>query len=1588
MEKLIKYFSDKHILTNFLVIAVFIGAVIFWNKTGKEEMPNITFDSVSVSASYPGATAEEVEYFVTKEIEDALEGIDGIDEVNSSSSQGSCSIRISLTPNNPDRDTVVSDIKEAVATVKLPDEIEKTPNVREFKSSRFGILDIMMYYNEVNIMTTEQRIKLQSLANTLQDQLTRLPSVSEVDINGDMTEYIEIIIDPAKLVKYNISLSEIISSIKANNIKQPLGTLDDDAMTKIRLDAELNRVDEIKEIIIRSDFEGNALRLSSIADIKETFQRQREITKINGSESLELDVTKKSGAGILKAVDEVKDAVNKFSENVLKDSNVKITFMNDGSEGVRSRLSLIASNGLLGFVLIAVLLLVLLNFKSAFWVAMGIPFSFGFTMIAASLMGNTINNMTLAAVIIVMGMLVDDAIVVAENISRLRDEGIPMDEAVVKGTSAVFVPILGSITTTCVAFITLFFFQGRFALMIRVIPPIIFLMLGGSLFEALFILPSHLKHKFPRWVRVVFSLGTLPFIEKYYEKKKNGKKEVFGDSDRHWFLKVEDAFGKLLMHILKFKWLVYIIFVSILIFSSWTFITKMKYSLFPREETTVVFLSGAAPEGTLKYETEKMVRQVEEIFSKRLGKDVVAFRTNIARSRRGRSALENVFSIFIELVPKEKRKKSSKQIIAEWEEEIKKIEGFDELGFGRGWFGQSSGSPIEIQIQENDDETKYKVAEEIKNYFKRMPSLVNPEIETVLYTPQYSIKLRRELMNRLNVSISTLAATLRTVLEGNNIFDLIERGETIDVIVSVPEKDKNNIDAILNIPIPNNSGYLVPLHQLVDINKTSSPDSISRINSKRVLHVYADLNDKTKEADIKLNNNGQQRNNGGDKKRKNGIDEEEKIEKLDLPEKMTPLEIADHLEANLFPELLKNNPTTNLIFVGEIADSRESNQDFIFSVIFVIVLIYIILALILNSIFKPMIIILSVPFGFAGIILALQVHGMFIYGFFSIIGALGLAGVVVNDSIILLDKLEIEYPKQIKDGEPFRVIANITKTRLRAVLLTTITTVAGLLPTAYGVFGYDSMLAEMMLTMAWGLIFGTLITLVLVPTLYCTMKESKEFIKKIFKHSPKAVIILLFLFSSTFFVSSDEITKPISLQDFISGSTKNSHFSQILLKEINAVYQEKIKKLPGDFTLSIQSEYQLNYNWIKSEEAAGSSSSTSTSSEPEWKAYNNFKGSVSLSKLFSYTGTTLSGTYSISPKTTYETAASTVNIKIEQDIAKNAFGFATRVQNKIAGNEKQVAYYQAVEAYEDYLSSLITMYMDWYVAYKALEASRKSYQESLSLFENTKKMRAFNIALPVDVNKSELQNLSKKENLLQAETNYKKALFLMKNLMGLDGNEKIFPDFNYVFNIDIEDVEKAFEEYKTDSRAAQVLNFAVKESELTNIEVINDLLPTAKLFASYSISGNGYFFDESDEDTKPSHAVNIGGSLNFKIPQWGTFAKYKAQRLDNEDKIFDKKNSLNDTWSDLNKLYLNIKNEELQLGLAKQKVELSEKISKDELIDYRQGRSSLNDLIQVYNTLDTNRLSEINHLIQLGKYYIEWLRLTDKLVTNEKKVNL
>lgn len=1015
MKSLIEYFSSRHMLSNVLFFGMIILGIFMWRTIGKEEMPEFASNWIRVNTIYPGAPAEDVELFVTKPMEEELKGVVGIDEIATTSSVGSSSLRIIIDDDYPDKDEVLQEIKDAVYRVDLPSEVRDLPRIRQFKSSEKAILDIGIYHKNHKNLTTKGREELQKYILAFESQLLSLREISSVERSHYRKPELQILVNPQDNLKYEISLSEVRDQIRNNNIRVPVGSMEDAGESKVTAVYELETVDSLEELVLRSNYGGQGIKLKEIAEIQNGFEKTNSIFKINGHEGVFLNVKKSVSTDILTAQKVVMDFIQKFRKNN-SNAPIGLVLMDDESYAVRNRLDIISSNGVMGFVLIILVLLFFLNLKSGFWVAMGIPFCMAFTLTIAHITGYTVNNMTLAGIIIVLGIVVDDAIIIAENITRYKEDGMDMAKAAIIGTHEVVKPIIASITTTCVAFLPLLFFEGFFGKLVRYIPLVIILMLIASLLESIFILPAHVA-------------GKTPVLDRF---QRNDEKE-------HWFRPIERRYQNLLIKIFRVKYFVIGSFLLFLVGSYFVFKSQLKFVMFPREESKEVFIKFKTPVGTVRGETAKIIEPLESLFAQDT-KNVVGVRSSIGQSRRGGQVKENEGSILVELFPADERTVPLRVLLEKWESFAKEVPGLESAKFQRGRWGWGSGNALEIMIQENDDAKRDAIAAQLLTSMKEAGDLKDLEIQEPLRKREFLFKLKQDQLIRLNVEPSKVAATLRSFVEGSILYSINKGEEEVDVRLTVPKNSKSDLKELLNLRVENSQGQLIFFRNLVDIEEVTRPVNINRTDYKRTTMVFGNLKSESKR---------------------------------------TPLEVADDLEADVFPGILKNFPTAIISFKGEIEDSRESQGEFLNSIVLVIIGIYLILVIMFNSLVKPFLILSIVPFGMSGVVYILLIHGMKVYGFFAVIGALGMIGVVVNDAIVMIDKLSTKS----KEGS-LEEIAGIAATRLRPVLVTTLTTVVGVLPTAYGWAGFDSMLSEMMLTMGWGLAFGTIITLVLIPCFY------------------------------------------------------------------------------------------------------------------------------------------------------------------------------------------------------------------------------------------------------------------------------------------------------------------------------------------------------------------------------------------------------------------------------------------------------------------------------------------------------------------------
>jgi multidrug efflux pump subunit AcrB/outer membrane protein TolC len=1460
MKRLIAYFFEQHFLVNLLTVLVLLGGVLAWNATNKEELPDITFNFVRISTAYSGASAEDIEFYITKPIEEAVRGIDGIRRVTSISSPGNSNVSIELDRYVTNIDKKLIEIQGQLSGISFPVDDQVIPRVRVFETSKKAIIDIAIYNNNAPLLTVKDRMELQQLARGLETKLLVEPELFEVNKQGYLKEKISINVDPKKFEKYDVSLTAIAQEIQRNHVRAPSGTLKSGQFEQVTVVSQLDTKPKLESLIIQGGFDSQSVTLGSVATVTDGFEEQPRIFKVNGREAILFNVVKNSRYGILESLEVVKRVVSEFQATHLKNTPIKLTFLDDESIDVRNRLRIISSNGVLGFFLILGTLFLFLNTRSGVWVALGIPFTLSLTLILGHLMGFTINGITLAGIIIVLGIVVDDAIIVAENITRRRNLGDSIREASVKGTQEVVPPIFASVLTTCAAFIPLYFFSGRFGNFVAFIPPMIFLMLFSSVLESFFFLPAHMAL---------------------------GSKKTNATAQRKWFKRWETTYEKWLLVALKKRYWIVLFFIFLIIFSLNLAKNNFKFVMFPNEESREIVLSGVVDESKSSIDTAKKIQGIEDILIRYVGADGVGVRSNVGNGRRGDAAQENQFSITLELVPKEHRKRSSRQLMRDIEQQVKQIEGISKLKFRKQRFGQASGSVFEIVVSENDDDKRQALVDSLVKALNQIPSMMNVEADIVPMKKEYIVSIDKAELKQLSVNPSSISSTLRIILNGRRLYSLFRNDEEVDVNLTVDNPHRMQMNKVLDIPIENSRNYLIPLRDLVEVKDVMAKKSIRRQDFKRSSFVYADLSP------------------GAAK---------------------SPLEVANALEREVFPKLLSNFPLAELSFDGEVVDTRASKRDLWIGILTSIGLIYLVLAILFNSAFKPFRIMLIIPFGVIGVILAFYGHQKFSFGFYAAIGTLGMLGVVVNDAIVMINKLD---KTDMQGTPPMIFTASVAKTRLRAIVLTTLTTVAGVMPTAYGIGGTDTMLSDMMIALSWGLLVGTGITLILTPCVFLIEKDIARGWNYIKPKVGWGGLTILVLMSSSVMADSTVI----SMNEFIIKATKNDTvFHALLMQRLRYQYDQSVNVSMDALAISVASEFSVfpqsgtNYNRISLSQTL-----------PKW-------------------GQTLGLTHTDDD----------TSFVFSQDIAKNAFGSSVRLDHRLQSIKTDIARHQLVEAYEDYLYEIIGLYYTWIRQFETLSLARASFRENEKVFQNILSRQEKKIANHTDVNKLKLQTLAKKEHLIATEKEYVETSFKIRRSLGLSATANIQPNTTIVLDAMPNAINVELQDVQANSRTFKVLALLNTQAALASDRLAQELLPSIRL--------TGTLIGQSEP------LGMMGVSMVFPVTQSKESSTWEVAKINREWREIETLSTSEKLLAMLRSLHNELTAQMELIRLAQRKREVAYAILKAEEDDYSLGKISLNDYIVAVNRYDAARFDEIDRQITFQTLSLQWKKFTDQLV--------
>ncbi|RKY33067.1 MAG: AcrB/AcrD/AcrF family protein [Candidatus Omnitrophota bacterium] len=1018
----ISEFSVKHsllvnLISVFILIAGFYTLYIY--QIQREAFPEVSFDRVVITTFYPGAAPEEVEKLVTVPIEKELKGVDGIEEIQSASIENNSSILVNISQDAKDKDKVVDDIKQAVDRAQgLPKEAEE-PYVTEVTSGEIPVIEVAL-----SGQLTES--ELQEYAESLEDILEDIPVVSRIFRKGWRDKEVWVEVDPFKLKEAYLSLEEVMEALRKRNISVPAGKLRGEKEYSIRTTGEFYSKEEIENVVIRANETGNWLRIKDVASVRFSFEDEDIINKSSGTRSINLTVIKRASGDSIKVVDAVRKQTGDFLKQA--DPALKVSYIDDVAYYINRRLGVLKNNGILGLLLVCVVLVLFLHLRVAILTALGLPIAFGATLAIMGFMGISVNLVTMFGLIVVLGMLVDDGIIVAENCSRYLESGLNRREAAIIGAQEVAQPVTTTIITTIAAFCPLMFMSGMLGKFIWGIPLVVIIALSASLFEALVILPSHFAD----------------FAHKNQSVK--FKKEL------PWFKKLLDFYTNILKKALNRRYLVILILGGV--FLSTIFLaSRMRFVLFSSEEGIEQFyIRAEAPIGTNLYETNKLIAQIEDEIAELPQDELDAYTTQVGSIGRswmfdpyGKSG-SHVAQITVYVTPYTQRKRTLNEIIEALREKVKGTPGFEKVYFEKEKEGPPVGKPIAVQIRGEEFSVLEEISQKISSFLANINGVSDITSDYEVGRGEIRVIIDEEEAARAYLSVGEIATSIRNAFKGGVATSIkpVKAEEEIDVLVRFPEKYRDEKEIFEKILIPNRFGNLIPLNKIARLEERISVERIRHLDGKRVITLRAEVDNKN----------------------------------------VTSLQ-ANQLLQREFKDIPLEYPGYQIDYGGEQEENVRSIKDFIKAFILAFFLIFLILAANFNSLIQPLVVMIAIPFGLIGVVWAFFFHGLNL-SFFMLMGVVGLTGVVVNDSIVLVDFINNLRRKKVARRDS---IIQAGQLRLRPVILTTVTTALGLAPTAYGLWGGDPFLRPMALTIVWGIICATALTLVAIPCIYAIIDD-------------------------------------------------------------------------------------------------------------------------------------------------------------------------------------------------------------------------------------------------------------------------------------------------------------------------------------------------------------------------------------------------------------------------------------------------------------------------------------------------------------------
>ncbi len=1007
-----------------LVVIITVMGVVSYITLPREANPDITIPFVIVSTPYPGVSPSDVESLVTQELEKELKSIENLKEMRSSSKEGVSAITVEFDPSM-NIDEALQKVRDKVNIAKpnLPEDADE-PIITEIN---FSNIPIMI----VNVSGKYGLARLKKVAENLQDKIEQTPGVLDVKLAGGLEREVMVDVDPEKLRSYRLGLQDVVDTIKDENVTIPGGAIDiGDYKYLVRVPGEFENPMIIKDLVIQS----RGLRpiyIRDVANVSFGFKDADSYARLNGVDCVSLSVTKRSGENII----EVSDAIKKLmdSELLTLPRTTKISITADQSKMTRSLLSDLENNIISGLLLVLIVLFFFLGLKVAVFVALSIPLSMLISFMALQGLGFSLNMVVLFSLILALGMLVDNAIVIVENIYRHAEEGSPPVKAAIEGTAEVAKPVIASTVTTLCAFFPMVFWPGIMGEFMTYLPYTLTVTLTSSLFVALVINPTlcatllHVKGAKKKVTEMTEAeLGPLMRIYR----------RVLVVALKRPLVTVASSIASLVLMLVAYGYL------------------GQGVEFFPDVEPSKIFVDIEAPTGTNIEASNAIAQKMEKFVSGYDDMETNVTSVGVSTNQfdftgAGEAGPSHKSRIAVDFIDREERKRSTKISIDKLRKQAATVIGAN-VEVNQEEMGPPSGPPINIEVSGNDYLTIAKLSYKVKELLENIPGLADIKSDYSPGKPELNIKIDREMAGRYGFTTRDIALDIRTAINGAKASKYRVGKDEYDIRVRLNLDRRDRMEKLNNLFIRHEEN-VAPLSSFAKITTSAGYGDIAHIDQKRVITLSAEL-----EAGVNAN-------------AALAIVQKAIKEKIDIPEGY------------------------RVAYTGQNEDQQESETFLEKAFVGALFLIAFVLILQFNSVATPFIILSSVILSLIGVLLGLMItktpFGVVMTG----VGVISLAGVVVNNAIVLLD-----YTIQLRERGMEKLSAIITAgmTRLRPVLLTAITTILGLLPMAIGV-SFDFMefkwitssdssdwWGPMAVAVVFGLGFATILTLVVTPTLY------------------------------------------------------------------------------------------------------------------------------------------------------------------------------------------------------------------------------------------------------------------------------------------------------------------------------------------------------------------------------------------------------------------------------------------------------------------------------------------------------------------------